>query len=324
VLVAAGAAIGRDVVHSRRFIAPFVLLSLAALIHWTFSGRAWFFFVQLIRAAVDLLSLGNFFGTSRSVDPVVYAFGTTVPTETIQTVIVFPPYIYSALLTVLFSLGAVSFLRHYARYRQFGSMLIAGFVGSLAIFNTPLSIKGLGRLGHMFAVPFSFVLGIGLFHLRRSIGSDVGRTVILVLIVIGGAFGPMTAADDLDKFSSNPQRQQSFNGAEFQQLEASSEFYRNYGKQMSTLWISRNTMQYFGVQDVGQAVVNESGFSSNRGLFLYRRAWTEHEVRFSINPRFQGKVFLSEEYLNRSIAKKDKVFETGMVGYTWSKNRTVA
>lgn len=104
-----------------------------------------------------------------------------------------------------------------------------------------------------------------------------------------GATGPITAADDIGRFSMNPQTQHSFNDHDYRQLgESATSVDRHRSGNLFALWITRIVFSHFDVKDVQPGAVNESGLITDSGLFVVRQGWVGKKDRSFTTDRFRG------------------------------------
>lgn len=314
-----------DGIPSRQFGLLSIILALASLIHWSYYGNAGWFYVQFVRGtrllvatvSKPLLAGGSAGGT--------YTFGTTVPAESVWSVVVYPPYVHLATMLALFSLGVVVAMSRIDAYRRAASLLVAGVVGAVLLFDTPLSLPGLNRIRQPWTLPFAFVLGTGIFASVRQSRTQWGTRAGLALLVVLGSTAPMAAADDLGKFSMNPQPQHAYSESEYRQMRASADFYTTYGDNITTLWASARTYRRFGISTAKRASINESGITTRPGLFLYRHEWADHLVRNILRRKGHrtSSVYMSQQFVNGVIALENNVYTAGRVEMTHHERRTV-
>lgn len=311
-----------DVLRPTQFLMFFVALLLAGLTHWSFTGRAWFFFVQLTRVLTYIKTFGTFIGFSGGGSAQsLFAFGQLTPSVSPTEAIMNPAYVYGIAVMALFSLGVTCVLSNEGSYRRIASVLVAGVMGSVLIFRTPLAVKGLSRLGHPWVIPFAFVVGAGLSGVKLMATSSLGRRVLVTLLVVCGTTGAMAAADDLGRFGPSPVKEHSFDHSELQEVRASSDFQENHGRSIEAFWIVSEAYHRFGTPVDASPELDDSGFQTGPGLFVYRSSWPEHEVAYDIN-RTQGSFYVSERYLDGVVTNGNQVYTTGEVGMLWTENRT--
>jgi len=324
VLLVVGIVNSEDVVRLNRFAAPFVLLTVITVAYWAYRDWAYWFFVQLIVAVVALATqFQSFLPTAAAAadEATALTFGTTAPVETAQSILVYPPYIYLVVLLALFAIGFATLFERHRQFRRFASVLVAGVLGAVLLFETPLAFKGLQRIRLFWALPFAFVVGIGIDSLKQANRSKVVSAGLVGLLVVAGATGPMAAADDHGSFSQHPEKQVAYDEREYQQMAASASFASEYGNEPTGLWIGAETLVMFGTPASESLTVDRSGIGADSGLFLYRTQWTDHKVFYSVSQRDLSVFYISEAYLDQAVANEHKVYSTDGVGFTWGADR---
>jgi len=320
VLGVVGVLNSRDAVTGVRFVMPLVILGVVAVAYWAYRGWAFWFFVQLISAVYVVLPniLGVF--SAGSGEQIITTLGTTAPTASLQSIVAYPPYVYLIVLVAMFVLGMVVSMEDYRQVLPFASLLVAGILAAGLMFETPVSLKGLKRARLAWTLPFAFVVGLGIFRLKQTSWSQMGKLALACSLVVAGAAAPMAAADDLGSFSQNPRPQAAYDESEYKQMAASAEFSDRYGERVTSLWIATLTYESFGATAVESPGIDDSGIRVDGGLFLYRNQWTNHRVMYATNKRDLAPMYISERYLQNAIASENEVYATGQVGLTWSES----
>jgi len=315
---------GCDIIDIKRVGSSFLILGTVAVGYWTYVGRAWRFYVQLIGAFQMFLKPELVINFRTKSSPVIYAFGQRIPKTTVRSIVIYPPYVYLGLLLALFVLGLIFIHRNKEFYVKFASILVAGVVASVFLFETPLSLKALKRIRLAWTLPFAFIIGAAIVHLRSSFDYRVARVILVTLFVLT-SLGPMAAADDLGSFSKNPHKQVDFGEKEYKQLEESARFYDYHGSRVTAFHRTHTAFRHFvdfQISTVESPRINDSGIWVEEGLFIYRRNIVSHKIKFVDESRnTAGTMYISEVYLDRSIAVENKVFSAGEVEITWSEDR---
>lgn len=321
IMAVVGAFNNHDIIRLRRFAAPFTLLAVFALAYWVFRGWAFWFLVQFIGAlrflSTDLL---NIFVEGAG-EPTIPALGTNVPTESVLSIVAYPPYVYLVVLLALFAIGIAFILRNSPAFYPIASILVTGVVAAVVMFESPVAMAGIRRIRLPWTLPFAFIIGIGLYRLAGKDRSQVGRVAFVCIVVIAGTSGAMAAADDLGSFSHHPAEQVAYGDAEYKQMAVSADFASEHEGEVMSLWIERQTFTAFGVEASHVPSINESGFSVNEGLFLYRTEWTNHQVRYLQTDRMVAPMYISSAYLDQAVATENHVYTTGEVGLTWGEQQ---
>ncbi len=256
-------------------------------------------------------SLNFAFGIGAAPDPVVAAFRWLAS-----------PYgVYLVVLLLVFSIGVVAFLRAPWRPVTHGAVAWAGIAGAIFVFETPISIQSLIRIRAPWLFVFAFVVAIGFRKLRRH--ADPARTsrLLLLLLVVLCAAGPLVTADNYYGLDPRPTTQNAFSDAEYEQLRAVSSFVEGTETPTTVFWYTRLAMERFRVTGAEHATIRGESLVVEPGHLLYRRSWTDHEVFFSANTAdslYSHRMRVSDGWLDERLVRGDKVYSAGEVGLLWS------
>ena len=307
-----------SVIRSRQFGLLFVALLLNGAILWIIG-----FYDRLYDAFVLLFDGGMFGGYTQSV---TVGLGMTPPSTSVALALdwlVSPYALYLILLLAVFSLGVVHFLRTTGNPAVYSAVVVTGLVGSLLIFDTPISIKSLIRIGFPWQFAFAFVIGIGIQQLRQRIGlSGMGR-LLMVMLVLLAAVGPLVAADNYYELDPRPTEQTSFSEQEYSELQATESFVSEQDDPATVFWDTRLVLNRYGNTDLQHGTVEEQEVFLPEGHFIYRSGFSDHEISFTT--RADGELYgnnahITDEWLSYRIETGNHVYTAGGTGTLWSSD----
>jgi len=305
-----------NVVRSRQFGLFFLALLLNGLILWIIG-----FYERLYEPFALLFDGGLFGGYSQSV---TVGLGMTPPSSSVSLALdwlVSPYALYLILLLVVFSLGVVSFLRTTGTRAVYSAVVVSGLVGSALIFETPISIKSLSRIGFPWQFAFAFVVGIGIQQLRQRIGlSGMGRLLMVVLVLLA-AVGPLVAADNYYGLDPRPTEQTSFSEQEYIELQATESFISGQDEPTTVFWDTRLVMNRYGSDGLQHGTIEDQEVFLPEGHFVYRSGFSDHEISFTT--RADGELYgnnahISDGWLTHRIETGNHVYTAGGTGTLWS------
>lgn len=254
---------------------------------------------------------------------VEFSYGTIARSTTVQSALewlVSPYGIYLILLVLVFSTGVVTFLKVSDRSAINVSLALTGIVAAVLVFETPLSIESLIRIRYPWLFAFAFVLGIGLFELRRRTRPTVIGIGFLTVVILIATFAPLVTADNYYGLDPRPTLQTSFSDQEYQELRATSGYFAEDATSPTVFWRTRTTMERFRVTDLQHPEIRGRTLLLPSGHFIYRTAWSNYKVSFTTtgeNSLYSNKLFVSDRWLHRRIMAGNKVYTAGDTGAMW-------
>ena len=305
-----------SVVRSRQFGLLFVAVLLNGAILWMIG-----FYDRLYEAFVLLFDGGLFGGYSQSV---TVGLGMTPPSASVSMALdwlVSPYALYLILLVAVFSLGVVHVLRTTGNPAVYTAVVVTGLVGSLLVFETPISIKSLIRIGFPWQFAFAFVVGIGIQQLQHRIGLSGMSRLLMVVLVLLAAVGPLVAADNYYGLDPRPTEQTSFSEQEYSELRATESFVADRDDPTTVFWDTRLVMNRFGNDDLQHGTVQQQEIFLPGGYFVYRSGFSDHEISFT--SRTDGTLYgnnahMTDEWLSHRIETGNHVYTAGGTGTLWS------
>jgi len=276
---------------------------------------------RLVRQGTALVAGGVRGGYTRSLE---FGFGRAADRRSVATALewlVSPYAVYLILLVLVFSVGLVAFLRATERSVVQSALFWTGALGSVLIFETPISIQSLIRISMPWLFVFAFVVGVGLLQFRRRIGPSRRSHVLLAVVVLFAATGPITAADDYYDLDPRPGQQTSLSDEEAAELDALAGWMTDREVSASSLWLSRLSMRRHGVPDTRHTRIDDRTVMIPEGHFLYREAWSDHKVHFTSggpDRLYSNTMYVSERWLDRRVASESKVYSAGGTGVMWN------
>ena len=298
------------------------------------------FLVEFVMARSDSATVNNSGGIRT-----VLGFGTEIPYQGIPAALrslVYVDGLYFIGLTALFVLGALVAFTRYERYARVAGYVLLGGVGSLFVLKTPL-LNVAKRLALPLSPFFAVVAGIGLAWGIQSVRDRLGTNVparerarqlaVVGVVLLVAVTGPLVAADDIYDLHrgpnlwesySTPEQQVDFSQQELAEIQATVQYLDGTTptSEVSMLSLTRDAFEWFeGVEHPG-ATVTPSGIRTENP-FVYRTAWTEHQIAATVSPGAPGTLSISDWWLNREVNASNKVYTTGSVGVVEGENETV-
>lgn len=301
---------------------------LLALTYWSFTEEFIGMFAVFVLGKLDSQLVAS--GSSKPI--LTYAIGTSIPSLTLWDSVLSlfsPEGIYFILLTSTFVLGLVSVLDAPRKYVRMTGLVSTGVLSVVLVMRTPFALPGIERLRLPASIFFAFVIAIGLRRLLDSRPKVPGvRHLTLALFVVFAATTPIVAGDDLYRAHAGPglyelqplpEPQRELSSGEVEQLAATSRFIETHGStsRVTTFGVTARALSRFGSESTGRVSIVESGLRTGEGLFVYRERWTDHTVVFSPAEYSLSSLVISEEWLDTTLQRENKVYDTGSVGILW-------
>lgn len=278
------------------------------------------FYTRLSEALVALVEGGTRGGYT---ERVTLEFGTATDSATVVTALEWLSSLYGiylVLLVAVFSIGVATFLhagdRPVAQVALFGT----GVVAALLVFETPISVASLGRIRFPWLFPFAFVLGIGILQIRERVWTKRSRTVLVAMVVLLAAAGPLVAADNYYGLDPRPNAQSSFSESEVAEFSAFASHARQEDEPVTAFWLSQRLLTRYGVEDDRSARLEGRQLILPEGRFVYRTAWPGHKVHFTVGDGdrlYSDSLYVSEPWLQQRLGTGNKVYTAGGTGMLW-------
>jgi hypothetical protein len=154
----------------------------------------------------------------------------------------------------------------------------------------------------------------------------------LILVVLGTT-GPIVAGDDLYavhegpelyELDPKPETQREFTSGEYQSLRATATFLETYDENATSMFLTRWGIEHFGSPMPELAGVDEAGITTEEDLFIYRTRWPDHTViRTTAVDQSQSSIIMSEQWLEGTVGRNKKVYDTGSVGLVYTNESSV-
>jgi hypothetical protein len=278
------------------------------------------FLDRLVRNGLSLVQGGPLAGYTRSVS---LGFGRPPRTGTVSAALewLISPYgIYLVLLLLVFSVGVVGFLRMTDRPTTYATLFWAGVVGSVLIFETPVSVKSLIRIRSPWLFVFAFVIGMGLLQLKRRTGTRRSAMAMMAVIVALAATAPVVTADDYYDLDPRPNVQTSFSDQEVEELRAVSGYSGGLARPPVAFTLTQQTMERHGVGDARTARLEGRQLVLPEGHFIYRSRWPGHKVHFTVSEGdrlYSNSLYVAGSWLGQRVAGGNKVYDVGGTGVMW-------
>ena len=228
--------------------------------------------------------------------------------------------VYSILLLLVFSIGVVTYLRSSSQSPAHTAIIWTGILGAVLIFETPLSIKSLTRIGFPWLFPFSFVLGIGIYELCRRAGSLGQRQVILLGLVLLLVVAPVTTGDNYYELDPRTNSQTSFSDQEYNELRATASFVAESDQPTTVFWDTRLLLDRFRITELQHASIDEQTIMLPDGYFVYRTAWSDYKASFTVmreESLYPNTVYISAQWLADETETSNKIYTAGETGILW-------
>jgi len=282
------------------------------------------FFERLVEPARLIVQGGPLGGYTQGVTR-AFGVGAQPSSVAVATEWLLSPYaLYGVLLLTVFSLGLVGLLRTTRLSAGHAAFAWAGVLGAVLIFETPLSIPSLIRIRAPWLFVFAFVVGVGCYQFRDRFRAADGGRVVLALLVVIAAVGPLVTADNYYGLDPRPTTQTSFSDAEYDALLATASFVDTSEEPTAAFWLGRLMLSRAGVGDIGRASVENDRILLPAGHFVYRSAWADHKVQFtagSDSAIYSNTLYLSEAWLSQRVGTANQVYTAGGTGVLWSATR---
>jgi len=323
------AAVGRSRITTASVqprLLPLGLLILGGVLVWSY--RATGFLSYFYSFTRRLVFQQGIFATETGGGRVLIEYGTTIETHTAVEAaqsLAAADGIYYLTFTALVIAGGAVAIQKLWDYGPALPILAVGLLGSVVLL--PLPVIG---IINRFRLPLSFfvafVVGVVVASIISSDIRGEGALVTLLIVLLVATTAPFVAGDDLYdvhegpnlyEVRDTPQQQTSFSRTELAELQATSRFVEQSDTEVSSLWITREAFNRFGLSDIGSPQVEKTGIRS-RDSFVYRERWTEHQVGTETN--VVGTMAVSRLWLQRSVTTSNKVYTTGSVGILHARN----
>lgn len=279
------------------------------------------FYTRLYNAAVLLIQGGLLGGYSQGT---TIGLGMTPPSASTSMALkwLFSPYaLYLVLLLSVFSIGAVTFIRDTEYSPAYVAVGCTGLVGALLILETPLSIKSLIRIGFPWQFAFAFIIGIGIFQLRRRIGSSKSSRLLIATLVILLTVTPLVAVDNYYGLDPRPTTETSFSETEFAELRMTQLWANDRPEQKTGFHETQLVMRRFHTSDFEHGTVRDGELILPAGQFIYRSGFPDNTLSFQVrsdSSLYSNEVHMSESWLSNRIERENHVYTAGGTGALWS------
>ena len=299
---------------------PVALVGVAMLV----SGvRIWQtgFVGRLVEPATQVVRGGPLGGYSQGV---TRAYGVGLQSTSVVSAaewLVSPYGLYGILLLSVFSLGVVGLLRYRGSAVGYTAFAWAGVAGALLVFETPLSIPSLIRIRAPWLFVFAFVVGLGVYQLRDRLAAVHTSRLVVALLVVLAAVGPLVTADNYYGLDPRPTSQTSFSDAEYRQLEATTSFVADSDAPTTTFWLTRLVMAEGTGGEPDRVTVRDGRIHIPPGHYVYRSSWADHKVQFTAGSGesvYSNTLYLSEAWLSQRVGTGSQVYTAGGTGVLWS------
>lgn len=234
------------------------------------------------------------------------------------------PYgVYLVALVAVFSIGVATFLhaddRPPAQIALFGT----GVVAAVLVFETPISVASLGRIRFPWLFPFAFVLGVGILTFRERVWTTNRRRVLVAMVVLAAATGPLVTADDYYGLDPRPNTQTAFSEEELAEFQAFATHARENGEPVTGFWLSKRMMTRYDVADDRNPRLEDGQLVLPAGYFVYRDAWPDHSVHFVVGDSdglYSNSLSVSRPWLQQRLGAGNKVYTAGGTGMLWGED----
>jgi len=302
----------RSVRENKTILATaFILTPLSV---WAYRGQSFFDAIIINVTGVVM----GWFGSSTAQTAFYWGRTPTTAKTPFQSLLTPDAVYFTGILAI--SLTGIALLlnrRPDINYRRALPYALIGVLALPLMIKTPITLKSQFRFQHL-AVPFfALITGLGLASQRRLI-KPIGVPLGVVLIVIVGTTGGFVGADTLTHNGTSEQH--SFSDSEFQQIQEASEFARKSDQSISTLWVSSEMMELFGINRISRPRISEKGITSS-GLLYYRTNWSDHIVKAGTSV-YLVSIHMSGNWLQETVNTTNKVYTTGKTGYVWTGTTT--
>jgi|GEM_PF-1145429 hypothetical protein len=230
--------------------------------------------------------------------------------------------IYLVLLVAVFSIGVATFL--HARDRPVAQVALfgTGVVAAVFVFETPISVASLGRIRFPWLFPFAFVLGVGVLQVRERLWTVNRSRVLVAMVVLLAAAGPLVAADDYYGLDPRPNTQTALSDSEVAEFSAYASHARAEGEPVTAFWLSQRLMTRYDVDGDRTARLEGRELILPEGHFVYRSAWSGHKVHFTVGEAdgdglYSNSLYVSGEWLDSRLGAGNKVYTAGGTGMLW-------
>lgn len=296
-------------------------------------------FILEFQLAISTLLLGGLRGNQMEVSYLQYGDRSAEVTVDLAIQWLFSPFgLYLISLMALFSIGTVTILRKTDRSelvqksthsRVFKSASLAGMLSAAIMFDTLIGIKSLKRIRLPWVIPFSLVVGYGIYWVAIRYGRPLlnrrnipWRSVAAALLLISLATtAPLATGDDYYEMDPRPSIQNDFSEGEYRQLQAVGSFASKYDNDITTVYATRLLLQANGLHDMRNLYYEDNEVIVPSGNFVYREQWTKHMVQFRFYKSgfYSSRIVMSEEWLNNHVERSNKTYSSGQVGLLWAK-----
>lgn len=302
-----------------RELALFVFLAVLTGYRLYTTGFIW----RIHEQAMLLIRGGILGGYTQTI---AFSFGTVPRSTTVVSALewLMSPYgIYQILLVLIFSLGVVTFLRTPWPSASTVALSWTGIIAAILVFETPLSIKSLSRISYPWLFVFAFVVGLGLFQIRRRVRRNVVGPALILILVLAATMAPVVTADNYYGLDPRPTSQSAFSDQEYKELHATSGFIK--GREESTTVFSRTrvTMARFRVSELQYPRLQDGRLILSPGYLVYRTAWSNYRVSLTTTEGetlYSHSLYVSDSWLQQRVMAGNKVYTAGGTGVMWKES----
>ncbi|WP_152423193.1 hypothetical protein [Natrinema versiforme] len=278
------------------FLNTFVVISTSVLRTFTSMG------VNTGSGGENIYYLGINEGGERIVDSLGWLFGING--------------VYQSLLISILSLGFVKVLQNISIRQNMFPLACLGFLGSVLVLDTPLSVTALIRLAFPLSIFVFIVAGYGTYEIIGNYEIRKGIPII-ILIFVFSATGSMVAADDVQNYSGTEYpNQASISEEEYRQLESVAKFNNQYGKKpLSSFSVTQEMLELFGTTANSELSVQNSSLDSTNKI-VYNENWPRYQLRHNSEGPYLSQIRMSEEWLQEDIDRSNKIYDSKEIGIT--------
>jgi len=295
-------------------------------------------FVLELQAALSKVLLGGFRGSQTQVRYLQFGDrGAEVTVSVALRWLLSPFGLYLISLLALFSVGAVAFMRRdrpelLQRPGQFGiiqSAMLTGMLSAAIMFDTLIGIKSLKRIRLPWVIPFSLVVGYGIYWVAtryvrpafRGRGIQWRHAIAVLLLISLATTAPLATGDDYYNLDPRPSIQNDYSEGEYRQIQVVAAFLGRHDNNVTTLYATRLLLRPNGVRETRNLYFENDEVIVPSGNFVYREQWSEYSVQFRYLKQgfYSSRIVMSDAWLYGHIQRSNKTYTSGQVGLLWSE-----
>lgn len=281
--------------------AAIAILGLVALTQWIFVTPSFVQGIYFVGSGV-LQPSGSQMSTVSS-----YLFGGSMePLFKGLLLLLTPEMIYRVILTLLLSLGGISFLKQ-TKLWDFSPAVIIGICGAVFILRTPIWLGFFNRVGLAFVFFFAILLGQGIKEIFQPRRVTVARVGVLFLLLTSAPI----AASNMTILSPDSSKT-SFSEQELAELRTAGTYVTTSNITPMTAVSYRVVLENQGGSGKPINVNGSENIMSNE-MLLYSEHWSRSRMRLDSGYSGLQTGYFTPQYISQLDDSQNRVYDSGTI-----------